>query len=219
MRELSDETDKQGRRLSPSTLSSVESGKHLPKLEVVEAFTRGCGVDGAELATWRHAWATAAAHRRATGKAELVKEFDFFISYAIVDKEWAEWIAWQLIQAGYRVELPAWDWRPGENLNERLSQALTRSNRVIVVLSPHYLDSKAWVRHEADMILELLKDVHNQGRVLPVVVADVEHPNPYSELIAIYLVGVSAEEAGRRLISGLQHTGRPPESPKFPGSS
>ena len=34
---------------------------------------------------------------------------DFFISHAGRDTAWAEWLAWQLQQAGYTVELDVWD--------------------------------------------------------------------------------------------------------------
>jgi TIR domain len=37
---------------------------------------------------------------------------DFFVSYTAADQEWAEWIAWQLEEAGYRTVLQAWDFRP-----------------------------------------------------------------------------------------------------------
>ena len=40
---------------------------------------------------------------------------DFFISYSGDDKTWAEWIAWQLDEAGYTTVLQAWDFRPGSN--------------------------------------------------------------------------------------------------------
>jgi hypothetical protein len=32
---------------------------------------------------------------------------DFFISYTRTDREWAEWIAWQLEEAGYATVLQA----------------------------------------------------------------------------------------------------------------
>ena len=30
---------------------------------------------------------------------------DFFISYNSADQQWAEWIAWQLEEAGYKIEV------------------------------------------------------------------------------------------------------------------
>ena len=40
---------------------------------------------------------------------------DLFVSHAGRDRAWAEWVAWELQQAGYRVELDYWDWEVGEN--------------------------------------------------------------------------------------------------------
>src|SRR5918998_1475053 len=49
---------------------------------------------------------------------------DFFISHAGRDTGWAEWLGWQLQDAGYRVELDAGDWAPGEDFVARMQQAL-----------------------------------------------------------------------------------------------
>src|SRR3712207_6886290 len=49
---------------------------------------------------------------------------DFFISHAGRDTGWAEWLAWQLQQAGYRVELDVWDRAPGEDFVARMQTAL-----------------------------------------------------------------------------------------------
>ena len=67
---------------------------------------------------------------------------DFFISYAGADQAWAEWIAEALEQAGHRTVLQAWDFRPGENFVQRMSEALAEAERVLAVLSPAYLRSR-----------------------------------------------------------------------------
>ncbi|RXK82593.1 toll/interleukin-1 receptor domain-containing protein [Chlorobaculum sp. 24CR] len=41
---------------------------------------------------------------------------DFFISYTSADRQWAEWIAWHLEQAGYSTIIQAWDFHPGSNV-------------------------------------------------------------------------------------------------------
>ncbi len=40
---------------------------------------------------------------------------DFFISYTGADRQWAEWIAFQLKEAGYTVIIQAWDFHAGKN--------------------------------------------------------------------------------------------------------
>ena len=44
---------------------------------------------------------------------------DFFVSHAGADRAWAEWVAWQLTDAGYTVELEVWDWAAGQNVVSR----------------------------------------------------------------------------------------------------
>src|SRR3954462_236073 len=58
---------------------------------------------------------------------------DFFISHAGRDTAWAEWLAWQLQQAGYTVELDVWDWAPGEDFVARMATALKRADRLLAV--------------------------------------------------------------------------------------
>ena len=38
-----------------------------------------------------------------------------FVSYASRDRSWAEWVAWQLEENGFEVELDVWDWAAGDN--------------------------------------------------------------------------------------------------------
>src|SRR4051812_31420974 len=58
---------------------------------------------------------------------------DFFVSHTGRDTAWAEWLAWQLEQAGYSVELDVWDWAPGEDFEARMSAALERADRLLAV--------------------------------------------------------------------------------------
>ena len=51
---------------------------------------------------------------------------DFFVSHAGADRAWAEWVAWQLIDAGYSVELDVWDWAAGRNFVTAMNEALAR---------------------------------------------------------------------------------------------
>jgi hypothetical protein len=60
---------------------------------------------------------------------------DFFISHAGADREWAEWVAWQLTDAGYRVELDVWDWAAGRNFVTAMGDALARADRVVALFS------------------------------------------------------------------------------------
>src|SRR5512144_171044 len=65
----------------------------------------------------------------------------FFVSHAGRDQAWAEWLAWQLIEAGYTVELDVWDWEPGQDFVARMQQALHRAERLLAVWSEAYFRS------------------------------------------------------------------------------
>jgi len=56
---------------------------------------------------------------------------DFFVSYNSVDRPWAEWIAWQLEEAGYITLLQAWDFRPSSNFVLEMQRATTEAERTI----------------------------------------------------------------------------------------
>jgi hypothetical protein len=60
---------------------------------------------------------------------------DFFISYNKADRAWAEWIAWQLEEAGYSTEIQAWDFRPGSNFVLEMHRASQEAERTVAVLS------------------------------------------------------------------------------------
>jgi hypothetical protein len=64
---------------------------------------------------------------------------DFFISYTRADRAWAEWIAWQLEEAGYTTVLDVWDFRPGNNFVLVMQQAVAQATCTLAVLSPDYL--------------------------------------------------------------------------------
>jgi TIR domain len=67
---------------------------------------------------------------------------DFFISYTKVDRRWAEWIAWQLEEAGYTTVLQAWEYGSGSNFVLKMNDASQEAERTIAVLSADYLTSK-----------------------------------------------------------------------------
>ncbi|GHO98784.1 hypothetical protein KSF_088320 [Reticulibacter mediterranei] len=50
---------------------------------------------------------------------------DFFISSRSTGKDqaWAEWIAWELEQAGYRVHFQGWDVHPRSNVVKAMGDA------------------------------------------------------------------------------------------------
>jgi TIR domain len=67
---------------------------------------------------------------------------DFFVSYNSKDLTWAEWIAWELEEAGYSIVIQSWDFRPGGNFVLEMQKASSEAERTIAVLSPNYLGAQ-----------------------------------------------------------------------------
>src|ERR1700736_1789293 len=94
---------------------------------------------GGSVVDWRRSTATTRGMATREAASEPRLEKDFYVSYNRADRAWAEWIAWQLEEAGYSTVLQAWDFRPGSNFVLEMDKATEEAERTIAVLSPDYL--------------------------------------------------------------------------------
>jgi TIR domain/Tetratricopeptide repeat/NB-ARC domain len=144
---------------------------------------------------------------------------DFFISHAGADRAWAEWVAWQLEQAGYTVELDVWDWAAGQNFMTAMSDALDRCDRVVALFSPAYLERERYTTDEwAAAALHVPGT--GEGRLVPVRVEDVpasRMPGVLRPLVYQDLFGVDEEQARHVLLQAVAGPQRPDHAPVFPG--
>src|ERR1039458_8757763 len=145
----------------------------------------------------------------------LIKEF--FISYAGADKAWAEWIAWELQEAGHTVVLQAWDFGAGASFVLEMDKA-ARAERTIAVLTPAY-EKSAYAAPE--WAAAFAKDPKGEQRkFVPVRVADYKPGGLLAAIAYIDLVELDEEAARRRLIQEVKKRAGPPASaPPFPGSA
>jgi hypothetical protein len=90
---------------------------------------------------------------------------DFFVSHAGSDRAWAEWVAWHLREAGYTVELDAWDWAAGDNFVTRMHAAVDAASRVVALLSSAYFADGRYTAHEWSSAL--VKDEAGGHRLVP----------------------------------------------------
>ena len=144
---------------------------------------------------------------------------DFFVSYAGADRAWAEWVAWQLEQAGYSVELDVWDWAAGRNFMTAISDALDRCDRILALFSPTYFDRSRYTTEEWSAAVVHLPGMR-EGRLVPVRVEEVsaeEMPAVLRPLISRDVFGVDAEQARRVLLDAVAGPWRPDGEPVFPG--
>jgi hypothetical protein len=94
---------------------------------------------------------------------------DFFVSYTDVDREWAQWIAWELENAGYRVLIQGWDFGAGAHFVHEMHRAAEVSARTVAVVSAAYLAS---AYAEAEWQAAWAADPRGEQRKLLVVVTD-----------------------------------------------
>ena len=73
---------------------------------------------------------------------------DSFVSHAGADRAWAEWVAWQLTEAGYTVELDVWNWAAGRNFITAMSDALDRCDSVVALFSAAYFKRERYTTDE-----------------------------------------------------------------------
>lgn len=140
---------------------------------------------------------------------------DFFISYNVADSTWAEWIAWQLEEAGYTTILQAWDFRPAQNFVIKMHEAIRASERMIAVLSPDYLNASFSSAEWASAFVQDPKG--EKGILLPVRVRECDLRGLFEGIIHVDLVGKDEAEAKQRLLAGVQSgRAKPPTKPDYP---
>jgi TIR domain-containing protein len=146
--------------------------------------------------------------------AETIRTF--FISYTAVDRQWAEWIAWELEEAGYTTILQAWDFAPGSHFVTTMHLATQVTERTIAVLSRAYLDSAF---SEQEWQAAWAEDPSGVERKLLILrIEDCPRPGLLRQVVSEDLFGVGKEMARTRLLAAVQEGRRkPPVPPEFPG--
>jgi TIR domain-containing protein/predicted nucleotide-binding protein with TIR-like domain len=142
---------------------------------------------------------------------------DFFISYSKIDQTWAEWIAWQLEEAGYTTVLQSWDFRPGTNFVREMHKAASETTRTIAVLSSAYVNS---LYVQPEWAAAFAQDPTGEaGILLPVRVEPVELSGLLAHVVYIDLVGKDDEAARIALLNGITlGRAKPMAPPGFPGA-
>jgi tetratricopeptide (TPR) repeat protein len=142
---------------------------------------------------------------------------DVFVSHAGRDRPWAEWVAWQLEDAGLSVELDYWDWKAGENFVARMSEALRSCKSMVALFSEAYFEPVRWTTQEWTAALVLAKQ--DPVRFVPVRIEDVSVPEILGPILAPALFGLPANEARAELLRAVHGPVRPRQEPSFPGSA
>ena len=140
---------------------------------------------------------------------------DFFISYTGSDRQWAEWIAFQLEQAGYTLFIQAWDFRPGSNFVAEMDKAAKSAERTLLVLSPAYLESDVAFSEWATAFRRDPRGVHRS--LLPVRITPCEVDGLLGQVVYVDLVSLEETQARERLLAEVQQERAKPDMIAFPG--
>lgn len=140
---------------------------------------------------------------------------DFFISYSRNDRQWAEWLAWQMEESGYMTVMQAWDFGAGSDFVEEMNRAASQAARTIAVLSDHYLKSEfcaaEWHAAFADDPTGKLR------KLLPVRVRECDPDGLLKVRNYIDLVGLDEAAAKETLLAKLKdERAKPTSAPPFP---
>jgi TIR domain len=143
---------------------------------------------------------------------------DFYVTCSGADVRWAEWIAAELEAAGHTTILQTWDFRPGDNFMAAMDHAVATCHHTIGVLSPGYLRS---VFTTAEWTAAYQRTLLGKDRAfIPVRVERCEVRGLLGPIAYVDLVGVSEDEARRRLIDAVaEQVPRRPGKPGFPGAT
>jgi hypothetical protein len=149
-------------------------------------------------------------------EAQDTKGCHFFVSYTGIDSAWAEWIAWQLKEAGYTVTIQAWRFRPGMNFVALMRQALDTCQQTVAIVSKAYLDQSTYGSDE--WTAAFTHDNPTQSSLLLVLVEPVTLPRFLRPWIHINLARLEPEQAAARLLDGVRPgLIEPTVTPGFPG--
>jgi hypothetical protein len=138
-----------------------------------------------------------------------------FVSHAGRDRAWAEWVAWQLQQANYEVELDTWDWSAGESFVERMRDALQKAAKVVALFSTAYFEPERFTNPEWTAVFAVRDGTG--PRLIPVKVEEVTAPTLLRPYISRSLYGLDVATARQVLLDAVGGARRPDTEPEFPG--
>ncbi|MFI9835240.1 FxSxx-COOH system tetratricopeptide repeat protein [Streptomyces sp. NPDC051913] len=133
----------------------------------------------------------------------------WFISHAGADRAWAEWIAWQLLDAGHEVELDCWDWGAGDNFILKMNAALEQG-RMLALFSPAYFEPERFTTPEWTAMLA------RQKQITSVRIAKTPTPAILSPFIVTDLFGLDDQAAREVLLRAVNGPSRPERAPARP---
>lgn len=134
------------------------------------------------------------------------KQFDFFISYTGRDEAWATWVADQLQDAGYRLQIQAWHFGSGIFLSD-MENAVRQCDKLLPILSNGYLISN-YSR------LEWAAYMHDSASlIIPIQIEKIQDRSLLKPLVRINLIGLGDVAAKDKLLRTIKKLAPPKYAP------
>jgi hypothetical protein len=127
---------------------------------------------------------------KADADGGALTRWDFFISYTSADREWAEWVAWTLEDAGYTVLVQAWEW-PASPQQVELATSTLGPGSLSRALEDERMATSAYLINYQNVVDLPNEDLQNQA-------------NPATDE-ALASLDVLAIPATARLVAGAKH--------------
>ena len=148
---------------------------------------------------------------------------DFFISYTKADESAAEWVAYELEEAGYSTTIMKWDFNAGGNFVLQMQKAAEQCKRILPILSPNYFQS-AFTQPE--WAVAFGKDpTGEKGLLIPIIRAkECDLKGLWPQIVYIDLFNKNEDEARKTLLTKIEQTvkktrAKPKTKPEFKGFS
>lgn len=127
-------------------------------------------------------------YMEAMNKVAENKTSQIFISYSREDETFAKGLATDLIHEGYMVFLDQWSIDVGENIMSRISEGISKSNALIMLISKNYLNSTFCKEEWTSFYMKFAQTKSNI--IYPII---LDNANPPDILAARKYVRISAE--------------------------
>ncbi|MGI5413826.1 FxSxx-COOH system tetratricopeptide repeat protein [Streptomyces chartreusis] len=159
--------------------------------------------------------ATGLVQSRQSMPGHSLQPLTLLISYAAVDVQWAEWIAWHLDEAGHNVilDVPAAQDIDGYVRHMRL--AVQSADRVVLVLSRAYLAPQHWEENDA------ATTAFRRGQIIPLAVESLDRNTlrgPLAAMLRTDLFGLDEQAALTALLGAVNGPAPVSKPPAFPSS-
>ncbi|MBG0811472.1 toll/interleukin-1 receptor domain-containing protein [Methylosinus sp. H3A] len=150
--------------------------------------------------------------RSTSRQDEQQPRYDFFLSYSNKNDAFALFVDDVLRKAGFRVFAQWRDIPVGSNFVHEMNEGLSRSERLVALLSPDYVESKHAISELASAYND---DADGRSRkIVPLIIAPVEPPPLYRQVVWLQIFALSRDDAVKAILAAVGFEGHvKPEAP------